>query len=210
MLLVNQFSKIKNLQTRWVNVLKNENDFSGTILFSSFVLLLYGVGSLYFEEIYLSWIAIIIIDTYIFFLLFFSGIISSKKDNIDECRLIKNLQTKREKLLLFFPSRSTALFVIVFLLTAMITSFAGLYYIYKCEFSIENGTPKLQDTIDAIYFSFVTMATVGYGDISPQSGFTKKLVVLQICSSFLFLLGIFPLWISRISQFENNHTKPTQ
>lgn len=30
---------------------------------------------------------------------------------------------------------------------------------------------------DYVYFSFVTMATVGYGDLSPQSGFARALAV---------------------------------
>jgi len=41
--------------------------------------------------------------------------------------------------------------------------------------------------IDFIYFSFITMTTLGYGDILPNSTFVRALVILEA------LLGIFML-----------------
>lgn len=47
--------------------------------------------------------------------------------------------------------------------------------------------------IDAAYFSFVTMVTLGYGDVAPCSNtdFGKLVVVGQIFTSLYFLTGLF-------------------
>jgi voltage-gated potassium channel len=55
--------------------------------------------------------------------------------------------------------------------------------------------------IDSLYFSLVTLTTVGYGDIVPLTEFARKIVMLEIVSGFLVLIGAFPLLISRISNF---------
>ena len=44
--------------------------------------------------------------------------------------------------------------------------------------------------IDAIYFSIVTMATVGYGDIHPQSLFGKMLAIILIVGGVGTFLGV--------------------
>jgi len=54
---------------------------------------------------------------------------------------------------------------------------------------------------DFIYFSLVTLTTLGYGDITPISNEARQLVVHEISSGFLLLIGAFPLLISRISNF---------
>ena len=42
----------------------------------------------------------------------------------------------------------------------------------------------------SLYFSVVTMSTVGYGDLSPGSTFTQAFTLLYI---FVGIIGIFPL-----------------
>lgn len=44
--------------------------------------------------------------------------------------------------------------------------------------------------LDAIYFSIVTVATVGYGDIHPQSGFGKILALILIIVGTVTFLGV--------------------
>lgn len=51
--------------------------------------------------------------------------------------------------------------------------------------------------IDALYFSFVTGATVGYGDLHPITSTGKELVVLQIISTLAFLILFFNFFTPR-------------
>lgn len=47
---------------------------------------------------------------------------------------------------------------------------------------------------DALYFSFVSMTTTGYGDISPRSGSAKFVVCLQILFGFLYNVLFFSIF----------------
>ncbi|MFE4975190.1 ion channel [Kitasatospora sp. NPDC056651] len=65
-----------------------------------------------------------------------------------------------------------------------LTIFAGTYYVlgaHKAEFA------GLETRLDALYFTVVTMATVGYGDITPAGQTARLVVVLQIGYNFVFL-----------------------
>ena len=54
---------------------------------------------------------------------------------------------------------------------------------------------------DAPYFSLVTIATVGYGDITPVGDYEKWLVMWEITIGILFFGCIVSLLISRIARF---------
>ncbi|WP_328914526.1 MULTISPECIES: potassium channel family protein [unclassified Streptomyces] len=45
----------------------------------------------------------------------------------------------------------------------------------------------LRTRVDALYFTIVTLATVGYGDITPVSQTARLVDILQIVYSFVFL-----------------------
>ncbi|HXX56960.1 MAG TPA: ion channel [Thermodesulfovibrionales bacterium] len=65
-------------------------------------------------------------------------------------------------------------------------AWASLYHlVYAHEpsaFSVSaKGVP------DFVYFSFVTLCTVGYGDITPASGFARSLVILEAVTGVLYL-----------------------
>lgn len=94
------------------------------------------------------------------------------------------------------PRRSLALLFINFF--EILLDFAFMYIYF------ENITPgfftrELEGGIDAIYFSFVTAATVGYGDIAPAIPFAKKLVITQITLTFVFV-GLFLNYFSNLLQ----------
>ncbi|MFP3989644.1 potassium channel family protein [Streptomyces sp. E11-3] len=45
----------------------------------------------------------------------------------------------------------------------------------------------LRTRVDALYFTVVTLATVGYGDITPHGQTARLVTILQILYSFVFL-----------------------
>jgi hypothetical protein len=47
---------------------------------------------------------------------------------------------------------------------------------------------------NALYFSFVSMTTTGYGDISPKSGSARFVVCLQILFGFLYNVLFFSIF----------------
>lgn len=49
------------------------------------------------------------------------------------------------------------------------------------------ASPENFDLRTAIYFSFVTLATLGYGDIVPATEFTRGLVIVQAVGGQLYL-----------------------
>ncbi len=89
----------------------------------------------------------------------------------------ENVQPKRSLVLLFLN-----FFEIVF-------DFALMYAFYDLRVA-EFFTRDLKGGVDAIYFSFVTAATVGYGDIAPLASLAKELAIAQISLTFVFV-GLF-------------------
>ena len=51
-----------------------------------------------------------------------------------------------------------------------------------------------QNIFDAIYFSGVTITTLGYGDFSPYASVPKLLVVLQVLSGFTLIVVSFAVY----------------
>ena len=52
--------------------------------------------------------------------------------------------------------------------------------------------------IDFIYFSFVTVTTVGYGDIVPRHTFVRVLVLFQVLFAIILVI--------RVSKFNKEST----
>ncbi len=57
--------------------------------------------------------------------------------------------------------------------------------------------------IDAVYYSFVTSATIGYGDIHPITTIGKVIVTTQIFSSVAFLVLFFNFFSGKTNQPDN-------
>lgn len=92
---------------------------------------------------------------------------------------------------------------ILIYIIGVIILFAFLYFMLDTFFK-GNGTNKENATIlDYLYFSVVTFATLGYGDILPE-GLSKFLVIIEVLSG-MFLAAIF---IGKISS-ERQSTKLT-
>ena len=55
---------------------------------------------------------------------------------------------------------------------------------------------------DLLYFSFVTLTTVGYGDITPQSIISKRLVVFEAATGCVYLAVIIAMIVGRYMSME--------
>ncbi|TNE69101.1 potassium channel protein [bacterium] len=78
----------------------------------------------------------------------------------------------------------------------------AIIYSY-CNYNIPDFFKnKLTSGLDAIYFSFVTSTTVGFGDIVVNKGFGQFLVIIQSIL-FLVFVGLF------INYFTSNVQTPT-
>jgi hypothetical protein len=63
--------------------------------------------------------------------------------------------------------------------------FAAIYAAFSDQFHIVNGDISLNNIVGALYFSVVTMTTLGYGDITPLDWVGAALVGLQV------VIGVF-------------------
>lgn len=83
----------------------------------------------------------------------------------------------------FFGSITEDMLVVVriiFTILAIVFVSAGLVY------HVEHATnPKVQTFFDALYFTIVTLTTVGFGDITPLSDLGKLITILMIVSGII-------------------------
>ena len=116
-----------------------------------------------------------------------------------------------------FPSKTWIGVLAVFVVSATVSGFANMYLfsadiVYvgpvveminsAAEHHITIPPPSIMDSrIEALYFSLVTMITLGYGDYLPVSAAARMLVMWQIATGGLLVIGIFPLIISRAAEF---------
>jgi hypothetical protein len=58
-------------------------------------------------------------------------------------------------------------------------------------------TESVDNAIDAIYFSGVTITTLGYGDISPTNWEPKILVIHEVLCGFTLLIVSFAIYVGK-------------
>ena len=61
---------------------------------------------------------------------------------------------------------------------AIILFFSTIYWCTRGETHF-NGLKEDSSFLDSLYFSIVTLTTIGYGDISPKSSIMKIVVICQ-------------------------------
>ena len=94
-------------------------------------------------------------------------------------------------------SYSRSLILLAFNLVEFVAVFAIFYIYVGCLTS--SGT-AVTGWSNAFYFSAVTSATVGYGDISPAPGLGRFLVTIQIFGSLGFMAMIVAHFVSNIER----------
>ena len=100
------------------------------------------------------------------------------------------------------PNRGWAILLVMFMVGANVFSFANVYkQSGSIEIETEGKITTLEERTDAIYFSAVTVTTLGYGDFTPKpSG--RLYIVFQLASGLLLLLITIPVVAARISSWE--------
>jgi voltage-gated potassium channel Kch len=84
----------------------------------------------------------------------------------------------------------------VYLLFALL--FASFYQFFGALISpFLNGVSGHPTASDTLYFSVITLATVGYGDITPESSLARALVVAEALLGQLYLVSIVAAVVSR-------------
>ena len=72
--------------------------------------------------------------------------------------------------------------------------FAAAYHHFAGHFGDKAG---IVGSIDgSLYFSIITMATVGYGDITPQDALTRWMVIAHVCVSLFLTIIVIASFVS--------------
>jgi len=79
----------------------------------------------------------------------------------------------------------------------LILNFSVLYFLLPIEQWKELKAPLT--IIDTLYFSGVTITTLGYGDITPTGWFPKFLSVYEVFCGFTLLVVCFAVYLSKKS-----------
>lgn len=99
----------------------------------------------------------------------------------------------------------------------LIINYAVIYYVYV-QFLIANNKEianfKISNIIDSIYYSIVTITTLGYGDFNPMNGTysipIQMLSVAEVINGFILIIVSFTIYVSRSinnKEFDENHNK---
>jgi voltage-gated potassium channel Kch len=137
-----------------------------------------------------------------------------------ERKVLNGVPQPKPHRFLKFPDQSWSLLQVQFLLVIVVFGFANLYvksgetryqgtattleqpdHRVADSSPIKTKPPTSAGRVDALYFSVVTLSTVGYGDFAPTSSKARLLVLWELGTGMLMLLGVFPLIVGRISDF---------
>lgn len=85
---------------------------------------------------------------------------------------------------------------------------AGIYIILE---GISPGSfSGISETADLLYFSFVTLTTVGFGDISPQSILAKRLAVFEAAMGGIYLAVIIAMLVGRYMSMQSEQDSESE
>jgi len=73
----------------------------------------------------------------------------------------------------------------------------AVVYLIGDQYFLHFFSMRFDSSLHAVFFSFITSATVGYGDITPVHPIARVLVLGQVVFSFIFIGLIFNFFASR-------------
>ena len=95
------------------------------------------------------------------------------------------------------PTKTTGLMFFAVLFLATTLAYARIFLDYPSEIK-----PIIITHFDAFYFSFITMTTLGYGDVAPITDFAKQIVMWEFGSALLLFTGGLGLLLSRLASYK--------
>ena len=166
------------------------------LLFLGFLVAIAAISSVAAQSRALGWLAILLADAYLGFIL---GCAAYRTDFDERERssgaLVRaTFKDRHPSVVEFFPRRTAGVVLFAFLITSIVFGFAGLY-IGTDVFATNTGW------LDAVYIS---LQTLGFADFKPANEYGQLVVILQLLSGILLMVGAFPLLISRLSTFESS------
>ncbi|EKO3844571.1 hypothetical protein BTO01_24185 [Vibrio jasicida] len=85
----------------------------------------------------------------------------------------------------------------------LIINFAILYYLMPLSWFGDDKSAHFSNVIDALYFSGVTITTLGYGDFSPVNAIPQLLVVQQVLVGFTLIVVSFAIYAGKGLSIDN-------
>lgn len=101
--------------------------------------------------------------------------------------------------LLTMPKHKLRIWEVIENWILLIISFGAIFYSVGLKFPESFSGPL--STVDSIYFSFVTITTLGYGDIVPKTLLSKSIVITEVTLGCIFIVVVFTtflnVWLKR-------------
>ncbi len=151
-------------------------------------------------------VSVLFVDFYMLGVFFIAAVQSDVKNGNLDFTLYQNFGKKWR----WLPIRTAGLIMVgIFFLTDVL-GFAAVFR------AMPDGyfNHPLTHWWEAVYFSIVTIATVGYGDFVPAKAWAEAIIIGQIASGLLLVAGIVSFAIARISGFDssvrNEGSRPRQ
>jgi hypothetical protein len=86
-------------------------------------------------------------------------------------------------------------------------AFGAIYYLINIleptSFVMSKELLAVRDTPDLMYFSFVTLATLGYGDITPRTDIARLVAVMEALAGMLYIAVFMARLVSLRSADDN-------
>ena len=100
-------------------------------------------------------------------------------------------------------SGAIVVYLLIGLVWARLYQIAGL--LIPGAFHMEEGSATL---LSYLYFSFVTLATIGYGDISPVHPVTRNLAIVEAVTGQMYIAVLIARLVSTSPPAEGKQTTP--
>lgn len=124
-----------------------------------------------------------------------------------ECAKRASSTPKGQRWFLPLPSKVSGLGLMPLILASIVVAFADLYVedgtVQENAGSTDcNGPVYLSEPTEAVYFSAVTITTLGYGEYVPSKNSSQLLVIWELASGVLVILFVLPLVVGRLTDID--------
>ncbi len=94
-------------------------------------------------------------------------------------------------------SLNRSLLLLMFNYCEIIIGFA-IFYLATCSIGYSNSNGAITRPLEALYFSTVTITTLGYGDMRPISPFGQGLTLLQPLLGFILIVIVIGVFLTGV------------